>query len=142
MKRIGSVWTVAFLVLVLVATASLLAAGCGSSEQKQAKLDLSSALTEFETAVSSLQKMGATSTVADLKTANASLGPLYDNVIESALKVSGVDVTPFETAWKDLQDAVAAIPDDASIVTAAISVVPKIQPVVTAEGALKAFAEK
>ena len=37
-----------------------------------------------------------------------------------------------------LQDTIAAIPDDASIVTAAIQVVPKVRPVVTAEAALMA----
>lgn len=139
MKRIVSVLAVALVVLALVATAGVLAAGCGGSDQKQAKADLSAALTEFETSVADLQKLGATSTVADLKKANEGLVAIYDKVVQAAKKVSGADVTQFETAWKALQDTVAAIPDDASIVTAAIQVMPKIQPVVTAEAALKAL---
>jgi len=139
MKRVVGVLAAALVVAALVATAGALTAGCGGSDQKQAKADLSAALTEFETSVADLQKLGATSTVADLKKANDGLAPIYDKVIQAAGGVSGADVTPFETAWKALQDTIAAIPDDASIVTAAIQVVPKVQPVVTAEAALKAL---
>ncbi|MFH0915272.1 MAG: hypothetical protein V1912_02335 [bacterium] len=139
MKRTVGVPAIAWLLLTLLATTAFLAAGCGGSDQKQAKADLGAALTQFETAVADLQKLGATSTVADLKKGNEGLIVIYDNVIQAAVKVSGADVTEFETAWKALQDTVAAIPDDASIVTAAIQVGPKIQPVVTAEAALKAL---
>lgn len=102
---------------------------------------MSAALGEFEITVADLQKLGTTSTVADLKKANEGLVPIYDKVVQAARKVSGADVAEFETAWKALQDTVAAIPDDASIVTAAIQVVPKLDPVVTAEAALKALVE-
>jgi hypothetical protein len=142
MKRILRLPVIALVVFALVAAVGSLAAGCGGSDQKQAKLDLGASLTSFETAVADLQKLGSTSSVADLKKANDSLAPLYNNVILSATKVSGADVTPFETAWKALQDAVAAIPSDASIVSAALLVMPKIQPVVTAEEGLKALVTK
>ena len=72
MKRILIATVVIALVLALVATAGFMATGCGGSD-KQAKADLSAALTEFETAVANLQKLGATSTVADLKKANDDL---------------------------------------------------------------------
>ena len=48
-------------------------------------------------------------------------------------------MTPFAAAWKALQDTIAAIPNDATIVIAAVQVMPKVQPVVTAEAALKAL---
>lgn len=138
MKRIASALTVGLVALALVATAGFLAAGCGGSD-KQAKADLSAALTEFETSVADLQKLSATSTVADLKKGNAGLAVAYDKIVLAAKNVSGADVTEFATAWKALQDTVAAIPDDASIMTAALQVMPKVQPVVTAEAALKAL---
>jgi hypothetical protein len=138
MKRIVRAVAVGLVVLALVATAGLLTAGCGGAD-KQAKADLSAALTEFETSVADLQKLSASSTVADLKKGNAGLAVVYDKVVEAAKKVSGADVTEFATAWKALQDTVAAIPDNATIMTAALQVMPKVQPVVQAEAALKAL---
>jgi hypothetical protein len=134
MKRIVS----AVAVGLLVAAAGVLTAGCGGAD-KQAKADLSAALTEFETSVADLQKLSATSTVADLKKGNAGLAVVYDKVVEAAKKVPGADVTEFATTWKALQDTVAAIPDNATIMTAALQVMPKVQPVVQAEAALKAL---
>lgn len=138
MKRFLRLLPIVVLIVALVSAVGLAAAGCGGSE-KQAKADLSAALTEFETAVADLQKLGASSTVADLKKANEGLVPIYDKVVTAAKKVSGADVTTFETAWTALQDTIKAIPDDSSIVSAAIQVMPKIQPVVKAEAALKAL---
>jgi hypothetical protein len=138
MKRVLSPLSFALLIAAVVMTAGFLAAACGGSDE-QAKADLSAALVDFETAVSDLQKLGATSTVADLKKANEGLKAPYDKVVETATKVPGADVAALDTAWKALQDAIAAVPDDSSIVMAAIRVTPKIQPVVQAEAALKAL---
>jgi hypothetical protein len=138
MKRIVGMLVIGLVVLALVATAGFLAVGCGGSD-KQAKADLSGALTEFETSVGDLQKLSATSTLADLKTGFANLAVIYDKVILTAKKVPGADVTAFATAWKALQDTVAVIPDNATIMTAALQVMPKVQPVVQAEAALKAL---
>jgi hypothetical protein len=134
MKRIVGMLVIGLVVLALVATAGFLAVGCGGSD-KQAKADLSGALTEF----GDLQKLSATSTLADLKTGFANLAVIYDKVILTAKKVPGADVTAFATAWKALQDTVAVIPDNATIMTAALQVMPKVQPVVQAEAALKAL---
>jgi hypothetical protein len=141
MKRIVGALCVGLVVLALVATAGFLAVGCGGSD-KQAKADLGAALTEFETSVGDLQKLSATSTLADLLKGNANLSVVYDKVIKAAIKVPGADVTAFETSWKALQDAIAAIPSDATIMTAALQVMPKVQPVVQAEAALKALVAK
>src|SRR3990170_6369754 len=112
MKRIACVFAVAFLVVALMVTAGVLLAGCGNEEEKQAKADLGASLTQFETAVAEVQKMGATSTLADLMMANASLLPLFDKIIQAATKVPGADTTAFQTSWTALQAAVAAIPPD------------------------------
>ena len=138
MKRIISALVVGLVVVALVATAGVLTTGCGGSD-KQAKADLGVALTEFETSVGDLQKLSATSTLADLKTGFANLAVIYDKVVLAAKKIPGADVTAFETSWKALQDTIAAIPSDATIMTAGLQVMPKVQPVVQAEAALKAL---
>jgi len=141
MKRIANVFAVAFLVVALMVTAGVLLGGCSNQEEEQAKADLGASLTQFETAVAELQKMGATSTLADLMAANASLIPLFSAVVQAATKVPGADVATFENAWTALQATVAAIPPDASIVTAGLQILPKLQPVIDAEKALKALVE-
>jgi len=138
MKRVFESILCVALIAVLVAAAGTAIAGCGGSDE-QAKADLNTALVEFETAVAALQQLSATSTVADLKKGNEDLKAPYEKVVAAAKKVSGADVATFETAWNDVQAAVAAIPDDASIVTAGLQLMPKIQPLTQAEAALKAL---
>jgi hypothetical protein len=136
MKRIASVLAVAFVVMALVATSGVLAAGCGGSDEKQAKAGLNGSLTEFEAAVTNLKQLGTTMTVGDLKKAQP-LVALFEKVIQAAKNVSGEKATAFELAYKALQNAVFALPDDTTIASAIMQVMTKILPVVDAEKALR-----
>jgi len=139
MERIARVLAVAFMVLALVATAGVLGAGCGGSDQQDAKADLSVALTELETAFAGLKGQAATMTVGDLKKTQP-LAASFDKVVQAAKNVSGVDVTQFETALNALRDAMFALPDDMTIGAAILQVMPKALPVLQAGEALKQLA--
>lgn len=132
MERIARVFAVAFTVVALVAMAGVLAAGCGGSDQKQAKADLNTALIGLETAFTE----SATLTVGDLRKTQPLLAA-FDKVIEAASRVSGVDVTLFETAFKALRAAVFALPDDLTVGAAVMQLMPMALAVLQSGEALK-----
>ncbi|MFH0915768.1 MAG: hypothetical protein V1912_04905 [bacterium] len=139
MERIARVLAIVFVVVGLVAMGGVLAAGCGGSDQKRAKADLNTALTGLETAFIGLKEQGATLTVGDLKKTQPLL-EAFDKVIEAAGKVSGVDVTQFETGFKALRAAVFALPDDLTIGAAVMQLMPMALAVLQSGEALKQFA--
>jgi hypothetical protein len=123
MKRISRVLATVLVVMALVATAGVAATGCGGSDQKQAKADLNSALTDFETLFTGMVSQASTLTVGDLKKTQP-LAEAFDKVIEAGGRVSGVDVTAFQTAFKALRAAVFALPDETTVGAAIMQLMP------------------
>ena len=123
MKRISRVLAIAFMVVALVAMAGVVAVGCGGSDQKQAKADLNTSLTDLGTVFTGMKNQAATLTVGDLKKTQP-LAEAFDKVIEAGGRVSGVDVTAFQTAFKGLRAAVFALPDETTVGAAMMQLMP------------------
>jgi hypothetical protein len=123
MKRISRVLATVLVVVALVAMAGVAATGCGGSDQKQAKADLNSTLTDFETLFTGMVSQASTLTVGDLKKTQP-LAEAFDKVIEAGGRVSGVDVTAFQTAFKALRAAVFALPDETTVGAAIMQLMP------------------
>ena len=138
MERAAKMLAVALIVLALVGTAGFIAAGCGGSDEKQAKNDLSGAITGLETSFANLKTAGATMTVGDLKKTQP-LAAAVDQVVQAGKNVSGAETSAFETAFAALRDAVFAFPDDTNLMTALTQVMPKALAVLQAGEALKAL---
>jgi hypothetical protein len=136
MERIPRVLAIAVMVAVLVAMAGVFGAACGGSDQKQAKADLNSGLTELGTIFTGMKNQASTLTVGDLKKAQP-LAEAFDKVIEAGSRVSGVDVTAFQTAFKGLRAAVFALPDETTIGAAIMQLMPLALTVLQSGEALK-----
>jgi hypothetical protein len=108
---------VVMLGVILVLSLALVVAACGSDED--AKAELSAALDKIEQSVSGFQEMGLNSTVPEIKAARDEVAPVWDEVVAAAEKMEGADVEAVKKAWEDLDAAVTAVPDDASIIEAA-----------------------
>jgi hypothetical protein len=122
-SRMTRVLAIAFVVVALVALAGGLAAGCGGSDQKQAKADLNTSLTDLGSLFTTMKDQSATLTVGDLKKTQP-LAEAFDKVIEAGGRVSGVDVTVFQTAFKGLRAAVFALPDETTVGAAIMQLMP------------------
>ena len=134
MERMMRVLVVGFTVVAL-ATAAVLAGGCGGADEKEKSADLGGAVAELETAFAILKEAGATMTVGDLKKTQP-LAAAAEKVIKAADNTPGTDATEFETAFNALRDAVYAYPDDANLVATIIEVMPKALAVLAAGEAL------
>jgi hypothetical protein len=122
-SRIPRVLAIAFVVVALVALAGGVAAGCGGSDQKQAKAELNTSLTDLGTLFTGMTNQAATLTVGDLKKTQP-LAEAFNKVIEAGGRVSGVDVTMFQTAFNALRAAVFALPDETTVGAAIMQLMP------------------
>ena len=123
MKGISRVLAIAFMIGALVAMAGVVAVGCGGSDQKQAKADLNTSLTDLGTLFTGMTNQAATLTVGDLKKTQP-LAEAFNKVIEAGGRVSGVDVTTFQTAFNALRAAVFAFPDETTVGAAVMQLMP------------------
>ncbi|MBC7294205.1 MAG: hypothetical protein H5T84_08940 [Thermoleophilia bacterium] len=123
-------------IVILIFGLVAAAVGCGSSD-KEAKAAVLAALDKFEASVAKFQQLGPQSTVADIKKARDEMAPVWNEVVTAAKKLKDVDVNKLETAWKDVDAAVTAIPDDATLVQAAGMIMPKVQALLAAEQELR-----
>ncbi|MFH1834301.1 MAG: hypothetical protein ABH877_04685 [bacterium] len=139
MGRVTKMFAITLMVVALIATAGLLASGCGGPDQEQAKADLGVSILELETAVAGLKGVAETMTVGDLKKTQP-LAELVNKMIQAGKNVSGADVTAFETGWNALQAAVFALPDDMSVIDAIKQLMPAALAVLASGEALKGFA--
>jgi len=128
------------LCVVVVMAGALMAAGCGSDEE--AKAALSAALDKVEVAIADFQKMGPSSTVADIKAARDQVAPLWQEVVTAAKDVKDADVAAAEKAWTDLDTAVSSLADDANIMEAAGVVLAPVQALLKVETDLRALVPK
>ena len=76
-------------------------------------------------------------TVADIKATRDSLKADVQSVIDSAKKIKGADVSAAEKAWTDLDTAVTALPDTATLMDAAGVLLTKVAPLTTALAKIK-----
>lgn len=121
------------LVLALTIVAMV---GCGGSDE-EAKEALRTALAKIETQVTDLTKtFTAGGTVADVKAAKDNLAPDWEAVVTAAKGVKGADVPAAEKAWTDVATAIDAVPDSATLIEAATSILAPVQALLTVAGEL------
>jgi hypothetical protein len=103
---------------IVLALTTLVVVGCGGGDE-EAKAALGAALDKVETEVTAMQtQFTQGGTVPQLKEAKAQIGTDWQAVITAAQGVEGADVAAAQAAWKTVDDAINAIPDDATLLEA------------------------
>jgi hypothetical protein len=122
--------------IVVLALAAVAVAGCGggSSTDATAVAAVQASLGKIDTAIADLTAKGTagTLTVADIKVVRDSLKPEVQSVIDNGKKVKGADTAAVQKAWTDLDAAVTALPDTATLMDAAGVLMTKVTPLTTA----------
>ena len=129
--------------VVVLALAALAVAGCGgSSTDATAVAAVQASLGKIDTAIADLTAKGTagTLTVADIKVVRDSLKPEVQSVIDNGKKIKGADTAAVDKAWTDLDAAVTALPDTATLMDAAGVLMTKVTPLTTALKAIGALA--
>jgi hypothetical protein len=136
----GRVRRIVLLGLVVVLALSALAvAGCGGGGTDAAAVTaVQGNLAKINAAIADLTTKGTsgTLTVADIKAARDTLKPEVQSVIDNGKKIKGADVDAVQKAWTDLDAAVTALPDTATLADAAGVLMMKVTPLTTALAAI------
>jgi hypothetical protein len=126
--------------VVVLALAAVAVAGCGGSSASDATAiaAVQASLTKINAAVKDLTAKGTagTLTVAEIKAARDTLKPDVQSVIDNGKNIKGADTAAVQTAWTDLDTAVTALPDTATLADAAPVLMTKITPLTSALGAI------
>ena len=127
--------------VVVLALAALTVAGCGgsSSSDADAKAAAQASLAKIDAAIADMTAKGTSGalTVAGIKATRDSLKGDVQTVIDSAKKIKGADVSAAEKAWADLDAAVTALPDSATLMDAAGVLLTKVGPLTAALAQIK-----
>jgi hypothetical protein len=103
-------------VLVWVAVGLLaLALACSSPSSADAQVALYSNLTTFQQSVEELTNLDSYSTMGEVKAAANMARHPFDAVQQSNAEVKNAQVDALRNAYEDLQSAIAALPDDATV---------------------------
>ncbi len=130
--------------VVVLALAAVAVAGCGgdsTSSDAAAKVAVVAGLAKIDTAIADLTAKGTSGalTVAGIKATRDSLKADVQAVIDNAKKIKGADVSATEKAWTDLDSAVTALPDSATLMDAAGVLMTKIGPLTAGLAQIKAL---
>ena len=79
------------------------------------KVELCTSLARFDTAVATLKSMSPSSTVGDFKTAQNQVKTTFTDVKSLASTVQDAKIADLEAAYQELDKAVAAIPNTATL---------------------------
>jgi hypothetical protein len=104
------IWKFMALTLVVVGLAVGLAA-CGGQSEEEAKQQLKTDLEAFQTTVTSMSNLTATSTVDEWQSARKDAQEAWDNVVQSAADVKEAEVGNVQQAWDDLAKSVDDLGD-------------------------------
>lgn len=103
-------------VVMVVLALALAVVGCGNEETtEEAKAQLVTDLEAFQTTVTTLQGLSATSTVDEWQSAKDDAASAWTKVVESAADVKEAEVGQVETAWGDLEQSINDLSGDATI---------------------------
>jgi hypothetical protein len=105
--------TRAFLVAAGLAALTMSAAASADEAKKNAKF--CSSLTDFDSGVATLQSIGATSTVADLRSATGRVEADANKVMKAAGKIKTDTAKQFTESARQLRMDTSAIPDTVTI---------------------------
>ncbi|NTU82359.1 MAG: hypothetical protein HGA45_23790, partial [Chloroflexales bacterium] len=115
---------------IMFALAALLAlpilAGCGAQTTvPQATTAFCTSLGTLEQAVASLNALGTSATIGQVKDAQKAVDQAWDATVTAAATVQSAKVDELQAAQKDLQQTVNSIPDSATLDEAKATVAPK-----------------
>jgi hypothetical protein len=129
------------LVAVALLTAILLTACATQTTVPQATATFCQSLTALDQAVASLDALGTTATVGQVKDAQKAVDQAFEASVVAAAQVKAVKLNELEAAQKDLQQTVNSIPDSATVTEAKATVAPKILAVANAAKAVRTSAQ-
>ena len=102
------------------------------------KAELCTNLARFKTTVVTLKSMSPSSTVGDFRKAQDQVKTTFADLKASASTVQEAKTADLEAAFNDLDKAVGAVPNTATLNQAATSIAPNIAAVEAAEAQMKA----
>jgi hypothetical protein len=135
---------VLFCLVVVLALSALAVTACGGgsgTSEESAKAAVQADLSKIDAAVADLTQKGTSGalTVAGIKAARDSLKPHIEDVITQAKNIKGADVAAVQKAWQDLDAAITALPDSATLMDAAGVLLTKVTPLTNALAQIKAL---
>jgi hypothetical protein len=133
---------VLFVVIVVVALSALAVVGCGGGGTDTAAVAaVQASLGKIDTAIKDMTAKGTagTLTVADIKTTRDALKTDVQSVIDNGKKIEGADTAAVEKAWTDLDAAVTALPDTATLMDAAGVLMTKVSPLTASLDKIRAL---
>lgn len=127
--------------VVVLALAAIAVAGCGGggTSDAAAKTAVQASLVKINAAIADMTAKGTAGslTVAQIKSTRDSIKPEIQSVIDNGKKITGVDTAALQKAWTDLDAAVTALPDTATLVDAAGVLLTKVGPLQAALTAIQ-----
>lgn len=128
-------------VVLALGTVALVGCGGGDDSDVAAKAAVVASLAKIDTAIADMTTKGTNGslTVADIKATRDSLKTDVQTVIDSAKKIKGADVSAAEKAWTELDAAVTALPETATLMDAAGVLMTKVGPLVAGLAKIKAL---
>ena len=133
---------VLFVLIVVVAITALAVVGCGGGGTDTAAVAaVQASLGKIDTAIKDMTAKGTagTLTVADIKTTRDALKTDVQSVIDNGKKIKGADTNTVQKAWTDLDAAVTALPDTATLMDAAGVLMTKVSPLTAALEKIRAL---
>lgn len=129
---------------LLAALPLLLLASCTTQTQspqanlQDKKTELCTNLARLNTSIATLKSLSPSSTVEDFKKAQDAVRTAYNNVKTSSQAVQEAKVTELDQAYANLDKALQAVPNTATLQQAAQSIQPQVQAVQTARDQMNA----
>ncbi|NTU82826.1 MAG: hypothetical protein HGA45_26245 [Chloroflexales bacterium] len=130
MKRI-------MLAIAALLVALVLAACATQTTVPQATTAFCSSLGTLDQAVTSLNALGSSATIGQVKEAQKAVDQAFDATAAAAATVKEAKVDQLQAAQKDLQQTVNSIPDTATIDQAKATIAPKLLAVTNAAQAVR-----
>jgi hypothetical protein len=123
--------------IIVLALTTLVVVGCGGGNE-EAKAALRAALDKVETEVNAMQTaFTAGGTVPELKAAKDQVGTDWQAVVTAAEGVEGADVAKAKAAWTTVDEAITAIPDDATLLEAGPALIAPVTAMMTVASELR-----
>ncbi len=133
---------VLFVLIVVVALSAFAVVGCGGGGTDTAAVAaVQASLGKIDAAIKDMTAKGTagTLTVADIKATRDALKTDVQSVIDNGKKIEGADTDGVQKAWTDLDAAVTALPDTATLMDAAGVLMTKVSPLTAALDKIRAL---
>jgi heat shock protein HslJ/outer membrane murein-binding lipoprotein Lpp len=111
------------LIVIVVAAAWLVLAGCGNQTPEEATAQFCTSLQEFDAAVQQLEQITPENTVGEAQQARDGVSDAWEQVTRSAENLAEVRVDSIEDAWKSLEQTINSISNRDTIADAAAEVI-------------------